>query len=319
MASLSRVPPPARGSRRRPPPSSPVPLSPRQEMLLEAASDGDLGFLKRVVRSLDGGRGRPAEAVEAVRECGAGALHLAAGAGKLAVCRYLVEELRVDANAIYDQGETPLAYAVNGANVATVRYLLDHGAHPEKADNKGFTPLHFAAEEGYCNVVELLLAKGAQVDSMSVRGTPLHLAATNGQHRVVKILLDHNADCNKIVSAVYTPLLVAIYGSSLKCVKLLIKAGADVNGVGNITPLIASVGSTEIMKCLLEAGADPNVPDEFGRMPIEFAVRCGTLKDVNILFPLTSPMPTVPDWSVRGIIRHVNTLPGQKFHQGANC
>lgn len=45
-------------------------------------------------------------------------------------------------------GETPLAYAVNGANVATVRYLLDHGAHPEKADNKGFTPLHFAAEEG---------------------------------------------------------------------------------------------------------------------------------------------------------------------------
>lgn len=52
--------------------------------------------------------------------------------------------------------------------------------------------------------------------------------------------------------------------------------------------------------------------EQFGRMPIEFAVRCGTLKDVNILFPLTSPMPTVPDWSVRGIIRHVNTLPGQK-------
>lgn len=54
---------------------------------------------------------------------------------------------------------------------------------------------------GYCNVVELLLAKGAQVDSMSVRGTPLHLAATNGQHRVVKILLDHNADvCHFLLS-----------------------------------------------------------------------------------------------------------------------
>jgi hypothetical protein len=68
----------------------------------------DLPFLAGVVRSLDGGRGRPAEAVEAVRECGAGALHLAAGAGKLAVCRYLVEDLRVDANAIYDQGPHPL-------------------------------------------------------------------------------------------------------------------------------------------------------------------------------------------------------------------
>lgn len=49
--------------------------------------------------------------------------------------------------------------------------------------------------------MELLLAKGAQVDSMSVRGTPLHLAATNGQHRVVKILLDHNADvCHFLLS-----------------------------------------------------------------------------------------------------------------------
>jgi len=37
-----------------------------------------------------------------------------------------------------------------------------------------------------------------------------------------------------------------------------------VNGVGNITPLIAAVsgGLTECMKCLLKAGADPNVPDE---------------------------------------------------------
>lgn len=36
------------------------------------------------------------------------------------------------------------------------------------------------------------------------------------------------------------------------------------NGVGNITPLIAAVadGLTECTKCLLEAGADPNVPDE---------------------------------------------------------
>uniref|UniRef100_A0A0E0JZZ5 Uncharacterized protein n=1 Tax=Oryza punctata TaxID=4537 RepID=A0A0E0JZZ5_ORYPU len=232
---------------------------PRQEMLLEAASDGDLGLLKRVVRSLDGGRGRLAEAVEAVRECGAGALHLAAGAGKLAVCRYLVEELRVDANAIYDEGETPLACAVNGANVATVRYFVDHGAHPDKVDNKGFTPLHFAAEEG------------------------LH--------------------CNKIVSGFYTPLLVAIYASSLKCVKLLIKAGADVNGIGNIIPLVAAACSSLGHSCLMIW------------MPIEFAIRCGTLKDVNILFPLTFPMPTVPDWTVGGIICHVNTLPGQKVYE----
>lgn len=47
---------------------------------------------------------------------------------------------------------------------------------------------------GYCNIVELLLSKGAYVDAFSNRGTPLHLAATNGHHRTVKILLDHKAD-----------------------------------------------------------------------------------------------------------------------------
>ncbi|GJN21101.1 hypothetical protein PR202_gb08549 [Eleusine coracana subsp. coracana] len=166
-------------------------------------------------------------------------------------------------------GESPLADAINGGHIAIVRYLLNHGADRDKADDKGFTSLHIASEEEVGTTldiatVELLLSKGASIDAFSNRGTPLHLAATNGHHRTVKILLDHNADCNKIVLGVYSPLLVSIYAHSLNCVKLLIKAGADVNGVSNITPLIAAVadGLTECMKCLLEAGADPNVPDE---------------------------------------------------------
>ncbi|CAN6238174.1 unnamed protein product [Urochloa humidicola] len=305
-------PPPARGGRR--PPPNPVPLRPEQELLLETASDGDFPLFRRVATMLAGEGGSVTEAVEAVVDCTAGALHLAAGQGHLSVCRYLVEEFRVDINAIHDGGESPLAYAINGAHVATVRYLLDHGADPDKVDDKGFTSLHIAAEEGYCKIVEILLSKGASVDALSNRGTPLHLAATNGHHKTVKLLLDHNADCNKIVHGIYTPLLVSIYAPSLKCVKILIKAGAHVNGVGNITPLIAAVsgGLTECMKCLLKAGADPNVPDEFGRMPIEFAAICGSREDVEILFPLTSRIPSVHDWSIDGIILHACLLPGQK-------
>ncbi|KAG2658524.1 hypothetical protein PVAP13_1KG255075 [Panicum virgatum] len=69
------------------------------------------------------------------------------------------------------------------------------------------------------------------------------------------------------------------------------------------------------MKCLLKAGADPNVPDEFGRMPIEFAAICGPRQDVEILFPLTTRILFVKDWSVNGIMLHACLLPGQEFYE----
>ncbi|GJN21102.1 hypothetical protein PR202_gb08550 [Eleusine coracana subsp. coracana] len=96
-------PAPARSGRC--PPPVPAPLRPEQELLLEAASDGDLVLFKRVAKLLDARRGRITEAVEAVVECTAGALHLVAGQGELAMCRYLVEELRVDVNAIHEYGK----------------------------------------------------------------------------------------------------------------------------------------------------------------------------------------------------------------------
>lgn len=57
--------------------------------------------------------------------------------------------------------------------------------------------LHFIGflDAGDCEMVELLLAKGAYVDPLAVEcGTPLHIAAKERQAGTVKILLDHKAD-----------------------------------------------------------------------------------------------------------------------------
>lgn len=57
------------------------------------------------VRALDEGDGRLADKVGAVRDSdGLGALHLAAAREKLPVCHYLVEELRVDVDAVDNKG-----------------------------------------------------------------------------------------------------------------------------------------------------------------------------------------------------------------------
>ncbi|KAK3154140.1 hypothetical protein QOZ80_2BG0186680 [Eleusine coracana subsp. coracana] len=139
-----------------------------QVMLLNAAYNGDLRLLKKLVRVLDKGRGRLREAVEVARtEDGTWALHLAAGNEQLEVCNYLVEALRVDVNAADDKGRTPLVFAVISENAAVVKYLLDHGADPNKADDDRLAPLHSAAGIGDCEMIESLLAKGAYVDPLA--------------------------------------------------------------------------------------------------------------------------------------------------------
>ncbi|OEL19555.1 hypothetical protein BAE44_0019424 [Dichanthelium oligosanthes] len=74
-----------------------------QHVLPRAARDGDLRLLKRLARALDKGRGRLREAVEAAKEEGVGALHHAARNERITVCRYLVEELGVDVDAVDDE------------------------------------------------------------------------------------------------------------------------------------------------------------------------------------------------------------------------
>ncbi|OQU78665.1 hypothetical protein SORBI_3008G025400 [Sorghum bicolor] len=233
-----------------------------------AAADGNLRVFKRIASALDGGKGRIREAVEAVRdELGDGVLHVAAALGRTRVCAYLVEELHMDINAAAVSGQTPLSYAVcSDDNVEVVRYLLDHDADPDKPVYHGCNSLHIAVAKGLCVMVELLLSKGADVNSMSYCGTPLNVAAMENQGAVMKILLDYNADCNKEYSTIFTPLSTALCARSLSCVKLLIKAGADVTtkGTHKFSPLIfaANEGLTDFYECLLEAGADPNVPDD---------------------------------------------------------
>ncbi|KAM3329970.1 hypothetical protein ACQJBY_026785 [Aegilops geniculata] len=129
----------------------------------------------------------------------------------------------------------------------------------------------------------------------------------------MKILLEHHADPNKVLNLDDTPLSMAIRPiptASVNCVKLLIKAGADVNftdsnGGSYVAALAATCGSAGIMNCLLEAGANPNIADEFGITPIEVAASQGRREIVEMLFPVTSPISKLPDWSIDGIISHV--------------
>uniref|UniRef100_A0ACD5UVQ6 Uncharacterized protein n=1 Tax=Avena sativa TaxID=4498 RepID=A0ACD5UVQ6_AVESA len=253
---------------------------------LNDATAGDIPAVRKLARQLrKSGKGLE-EALAAVKHrpyARCGPLHMAAWAGRLEMCKFLIEDLRLNVNAPSDDGTTPLSFAVDGCgSTSVISILLDHGAKPNKANRNGITPLHFATMTGTHNnsetaklwaantrdtyeIAELLLSRGAYVDPICQQGTPLHIAAKSGNVRMLELLLRHQANPNTVVYLFYTPLSYAVCASSLKCVELLIKAGADVNaGRPVTTPLTiaAAHGFTGCIKCLLEAGADANITDE---------------------------------------------------------
>ncbi|XP_021301267.1 ankyrin-1 isoform X1 [Sorghum bicolor] len=212
------------------------------------------------------------------------------------------------------EGMTPLMFASHHVgNEAIVKYLISNQADPNKADNSGITPLHIAARQGCYEIAEYLLSKGANVDPLCQDGqSPLLCAALQGNERIVTLLLKHNADYNRMSKKMITPLLASLHCSSLSCLEILIEAGADVNFRSPSGPVIlmeaVDDGFTEIVKFLLEAGADPNIADEDGRIPIMCAGAHGKRELVEILFPWTKPIPSMPEWSVDGIIRGMRYL-----------
>ncbi|CAM0875474.1 unnamed protein product [Alopecurus aequalis] len=248
-----------------------------------------------------------------------GPLHEAACTGKMDTCKYLVEELGFDTNceANNDSGMTPLACAVLRGKSIAAKYLLDKGANPNKQDNKGFAPLHYAAKEGMDRLLRLLLSKGASLNVLSCEGTPLHVAASYGKSGIIQILLQHNADPHKVVADIGTPMAAVLSVASgrisesavLKCMKLLVKAGINLNFTNPDTPLVIATSKdlSECVEYLLEVGANANIPSNHGCLtPIEIAANSGSRKLVEILFPFTSPIQSVSNWSVEGIIAHAN-------------
>ncbi|XP_051186589.1 uncharacterized protein [Lolium perenne] len=286
-------------------------------LIFEAAREGSIPIMKDLAQRCRI-EDRSLEVVEEIKVKDSpngpslGALHVAASNGNLEMCEFLIDELNLDVNAAAEHGLSPLICAIYGtAPKRIVELLLDRGAEPDIPSTEGVTVLHvLATKKDPFGIADLLLSRGANVDSMSPEGTPLHFAAQCGNLEMMEVLLKYDANPNSLVQSSYAPLTMALLGSSLKCVELVIQAGADVNAAKPVTPLIiaARYGLSDCIKCLLKYCADPNIADEqIGIIPVEIAAIHGRKKCVEILFPATSPVDKFADWSIDGIMQHVES------------
>jgi cytohesin len=148
-------------------------------------------------------------------------------------------------------------------------------------DDKGYTPLHWAALHGTAveiktdeeaagagkEMAELLLANKADVNARSLRNsTPMHLAAGNGRLAVMELLLSAGADVNAGDVDLNTPLHWAARFEGKAVAEWLLSHGAEVNAGNNkgMTPLhvAASAGRADVAELLLAQGADVNAKDK---------------------------------------------------------
>jgi ankyrin repeat protein len=137
--------------------------------------------------------------------------------------------------------------AFNGHLDILCRVVVNKTGAIDQVDGLGMTALQWACERGRLEIVQLLLEKGADVNTQGGRyGNALEAATLRGHYEIVKLLLEEGADVNALHPAAL--------GGYLEIFQLLLEKGADVNA--QLLYAAALREDFQIVLLLLETGAD---------------------------------------------------------------
>ncbi len=264
-----------------------------EQQLLQLASEGKTAEALALV-------GRNTDVTQSQAD-GTTALHWAIYYNDAELAKKLIRQ-GADVTVKNEFGATPMAQAALTGNVEIIEMLLDAGVAADERGADDQTPLMVLARTPNIEAVKLLIKQGADVNAVEKwRGqTALMWAAAQKQPAMVQLLIDEGANLNarslpnnweRQVSAeprmkILPPgqmsaLHYAAREGCTDCVAALIKAGADLNIVegDGVTPLVMAGlnAKWDSMKLLLEAGANPDKWDVYGRNPLYTAVDYNTL------------------------------------------
>ncbi|KAK5625582.1 hypothetical protein RRF57_001298 [Xylaria bambusicola] len=186
-----------------------------------------------------------------------------------------------------------LRLAVLRKQVPAIRRLIQKGeADPNWEDERGLSPVGWAAVVGDKDVMEALLESGrADTESKATkyRFTPLVLAAQYGENDVIEPLINKGkANVNWVDETTSTPLMWAANRSHNDVVKSILASGkADLGHTNKIgrTALMetAMAGNEEAFSLLMQQEKNVNRTDAFGRSAIFHAIRGGNRRIIDTL------------------------------------
>ncbi|XP_042907957.2 uncharacterized protein [Parasteatoda tepidariorum] len=216
------------------------------------------------------------------------ALHFASKSSNINIIKFLI-----------DRGLNPKTKDVNDTNILhiatasgckdAVSYIIeDLEISVDEKFNYNQTALHIAAENGFFDIVEILLHHKATINVGQFHETPLYKAVINDKAKAADLLLQNVQDINSIRHATGKTLLHVAAGLGLKnMVEYLLSKGADVNSVSDtrVTPLHKSAyaGHVDIITLLISNGAIVNAKDSADNIPLHFAAFNGQSSTAEIL------------------------------------
>jgi ankyrin repeat protein/beta-lactamase regulating signal transducer with metallopeptidase domain len=224
---------------------------------------------------------------DAVSEGPGTPLHYATDGGSKEVTKLLISKGAL-INARNKNGETPLHLASKKGYSDLAKLIVANKADVNAKTINDWTPLHFATKNGHKDIAALLIENGANinVESKEPKGTPLLYAARSGHKDVINLLIDKGADVSPVDDLLY---YMCEYGHK-DLVGYFIQNGANVNSEVRLdapslyilwdfkglykwdkVKKIADSNQADILRLLLDHGANPNAKDRWDWSLLHYA------------------------------------------------
>ncbi|XP_071322075.1 caskin-2-like isoform X2 [Trachinotus anak] len=257
----------------------------KEQDLLQAVKSGDLQSTQKLLSKLKTNRTKLLGSTKRLNvnyqdSDGFSALHHAALTGTTELLSALLEaQATVDIKD--SNGMRPLHYAAWQGKAESVLMLLRSGASVNGVSLDGHIPLHLAAQYGHYEVSEMLLQHQSNPCLINkAKKTPLDLACEFGRVKVAQLLLSSNMVVALLEgerkeptdSAFTTPLHLAARNGHKDIIRLLLKAGIDINKTtksGTALHEASLYGKTDVVRLLLDAGVDVNIRNTYNQTALD--------------------------------------------------
>ena len=213
-------------------------------------------------------------------------------------------------------GCTPLMIAAVNSKLHAVRWFLEKGATVTREDNSGANALHFAAEGGDTDIIDLIHTHLLNIESKTSQGrTPLMVAAGSGKLQAVNWFLEKGATVPCEDNRGWNTLHIATSSGDTDIIDLIHTHLPNVDSKTNegYTPLMVAAfdGKLPVVKWFLEKGATVTLKDKAGWNMLHFAAQGG---DTDILDLIHNHVPNIESRSLAGITPLMVAVGNCKLH-----